>query len=170
MPTLRHQQAGTKSAIKSAFKGSSPQPQAAAAAAAALNVPRGGAQRTNCPQMSSSRALGLSVQEGGGGGVERGTQCATIDCSRVCVCAPVVACLRNVTKVKTSIRIQSAAGHAGYVVCPSRCRCRCCPCVVVLVVAPQVSSKVKPIKRHTPTPTRTLHLTYALTLATLLCA
>lgn len=61
-PTRRwHQQAGTKSAIKSAFKGSSPQAQAAAAAA--LNVPRGGAQRTNCPQMSSSRALGLSVKE-----------------------------------------------------------------------------------------------------------
>lgn len=147
-PTRRwHQQAqqGTKSAIKSAFKGSSPQAQAAAAAA--LNVPRGGAQRTNCPQMSSSRALGLSVEDERGEGVER-----TIDCSRVCVCAPVVACLRNVTKVKTSIRIQSAAGHAGYVVCPSRRCCRCCPCVVVLVVAPQVSSKVKPIKRHTPTP------------------
>lgn len=103
-------------------------------------------------------------------GVERGTQCATIDCSRVCVCAPVVACLRNVTKVKTSIRIQSAAGHAGYVVCPSRRCCRCCPCVVVLVVAPQVSSKVKPIKRHTPTPPRTLHPTHARILAMLLCA
>lgn len=65
-PTRRwHQQAGTKSAIKSAFKGSSPQAQAAAAAA--LNVPRGGAQRTNCPQMSSSRALGLSVKEEGSG-------------------------------------------------------------------------------------------------------
>lgn len=65
-PTRRwHQQAGTKSAIKSAFKGSSPQAQAAAAAA--LNVPRGGAQRTNCPQMSSSRALGLSVKEEGRG-------------------------------------------------------------------------------------------------------
>lgn len=173
-PTRRwHQQAqqGTKSAIKSAFKGSSPQAQAAAAAA--LNVPRGGAQRTNCPQMSSSRALGLSVEEKrgeGGEGFERGTQCATIDCSRVCVCAPVVACLRNVTKVKTSIRIQSAAGHAGYVVCPSRRCCRGCPCVVVLVVAPQVSSKVKPIKRHTPTPPRTLHPTHARILAMLLCA
>lgn len=80
----------------------------------------------------------------------------------MCVCAPVVACLRNVTKVKTSIRIQSAAGHAGYVVCPSRCRCRCCPCVVVLVVAPQVSSRVKPIKRHTHTPPHTrTHSRYA---------
>lgn len=84
-PTRRwHQQAGTKSAIKSAFKGSSPQAQAAAAAA--LNVPRGGAQRTNCPQMSSSRALGLSVKEergNGSNGVHSVLQSTAVVCAFV---------------------------------------------------------------------------------------
>lgn len=85
-PTRRwHQQAGTKSAIKSAFKGISPQAQAAAAAA--LNVPRGGAQRTNCPQMSSSRALGLSVEDerGGGGRTNNRLQSCVRLCTGCCV-------------------------------------------------------------------------------------
>lgn len=87
---------------------------------------------------------------------------------------PVVACLRNVTKVKTSIRIQSAAaGHTGNVVCP------CCwaPTFTpprIHVSAPYIhpfpshlrctprrsGNKVKPIKTHAQGPRYTSHWYY----------